>query len=33
VNLVDYFVVRKGHYIIGEIFNPSGIYERWGVAR
>ncbi len=30
VNLVDYFIVRKGHYAIGEIFKPDGIYGRWG---
>jgi len=30
VNLVDYFLVRKGHYAIGEIFRPNGIYGRWG---
>ena len=30
VNLVDYFVVRRGHYAIKEIFNPNGIYGRWG---
>ena len=30
VNLVDYFIVRHGHYAIGEIFNPNGIYGRWG---
>ena len=30
VNLVDYFIVRHGHYAIGEIFNPHGIYGRWG---
>jgi purine-cytosine permease-like protein len=30
VNLVDYFIVRKGHYAIREIFNPTGIYGRWG---
>ncbi|WVT77885.1 cytosine permease (plasmid) [Sinorhizobium chiapasense] len=29
VNLVDYFVVRKGRYSITEIFNPRGIYGRW----
>ena len=23
VNLVDYFLVRKGHYAIKEIFNPT----------
>jgi purine-cytosine permease-like protein len=30
VNLVDYFLVRKGHYAIAEIFRPDGIYGRWG---
>ena len=30
VNLVDYFLVRKGHYAIAEIFRPHGIYGRWG---
>jgi nucleobase:cation symporter-1, NCS1 family len=30
VNLTDYFIVRKGHYAIGEIFKPHGIYRRWG---
>ncbi|NSZ02078.1 cytosine permease [Agrobacterium tumefaciens] len=29
VNLVDYFVVRKGRYSISEIFNPKGIYGNW----
>src|SRR5215216_3796630 len=30
VNLVDYYVVRRGHYAVAEIFNPAGIYGRWG---
>ncbi len=30
VNLTDYFIVRKGHYAIAEIFKPAGIYGRWG---
>ena len=30
VNLVDYFYVRKGVYVIAEIFNKDGIYGRWG---
>lgn len=30
VNLTDYFIVRKGHYAIAEIFHPNGIYGRWG---
>lgn len=27
---VDYFLVRKGVYVIGEIFKKDGIYGRWG---
>ncbi|MEO7123359.1 MAG: cytosine permease [Lacisediminihabitans sp.] len=30
VNLTDYFIVRRGHYAIAEIFKPHGIYGRWG---
>ncbi len=30
VNLVDYYRVRRGHYAITEIFDPNGIYGRWG---
>ena len=30
VNLVDYYVVRRGHYAIAEIFNPHGMYGRGG---
>lgn len=30
INLVDYFFVRKGRYVMSEIFNPRGIYGRWG---
>jgi NCS1 family nucleobase:cation symporter-1 len=30
VNLVDYYIVRRGHYAIAEIFNPRGVYGRWG---
>ncbi|WP_042455015.1 purine-cytosine permease family protein [Streptacidiphilus jiangxiensis] len=30
INLVDYFFVRRGRYSIKEIFNPHGIYGRWG---
>src|ERR1039457_1231272 len=29
INLVDFYIVRKGHYSIREIFNPNGIYGRW----
>jgi purine-cytosine permease-like protein len=30
INLVDFFFVRRGVYVIGEIFNPDGLYGRWG---
>jgi nucleobase:cation symporter-1, NCS1 family len=29
-NLVDFFVVRRGHYAIADLFNPHGIYGTWG---
>ena len=29
VNLVDFYVVRKGHYSVREIFNPNGMYGQW----
>ena len=29
INLVDFYVVRKGHYSIREIFNPHGLYGSW----
>lgn len=29
VNLVDFYFVRRGHYAILEIFDPTGIYHRW----
>ena len=28
VNLVDFYIVRRGHYSVREIFNPNGIYGR-----
>ncbi len=30
INLVDYFFVRRGNYSIKEMFNPHGMYGRWG---
>ncbi|MBC7844499.1 MAG: cytosine permease [Gemmatimonadaceae bacterium] len=30
INLVDYFFVRRGVYVLGEMFKPDGIYGRWG---
>ena len=30
VNLVDYYLVRRGRYAVREIFNPSGVYGAWG---
>jgi NCS1 family nucleobase:cation symporter-1 len=29
-NLVDFFVVRRGHYAIADLFDPGGIYGVWG---
>jgi NCS1 family nucleobase:cation symporter-1 len=29
-NLVDFFVVRRGHYAITDLFKPRGIYGAWG---
>ncbi len=29
INLVDFYVVRRGHYSVREIFNPHGMYGRW----
>jgi nucleobase:cation symporter-1, NCS1 family len=29
INLVDFYVLRKGNYSIREIFNPNGMYGRW----
>ena len=29
INLVDFYIVRKGHYSVREIFNPNGMYGRW----
>lgn len=30
VNLVDFYLVRRGHYAIRDIFKADGIYGRWG---
>lgn len=29
INLVDFYLVRRTHYSIREIFNPRGMYGRW----
>ncbi|MEI9985654.1 MAG: cytosine permease [Aliidongia sp.] len=29
INLVDFYLVRKAHYSVREIFNPHGLYGRW----
>lgn len=29
INLVDYFIVRRGQYSVREIFNPNGVYGLW----
>jgi purine-cytosine permease-like protein len=28
-NLVDFFIVRRGHYAIADLFTPHGIYRTW----
>ena len=28
-NLVDFFVVRRGHYAIADLFSPTGVYGAW----
>ena len=28
-NLVDFFLVRRGHYAITDLFSPQGIYGAW----
>ena len=29
INLVDFYLIRKGRYSVREIFNPHGMYGRW----
>ena len=29
INLADFYLVRRGHYSVREIFNPRGMYGRW----
>ena len=29
INLIDFYVVRKGHYSVREIFNKRGMYGIW----
>jgi NCS1 family nucleobase:cation symporter-1 len=29
INLTDYYVVRKGHYVIEEMFKADGLYGRF----
>ena len=29
VNLVDFFIVRRGRYAIADLFSPTGTYGRW----
>src|SRR4051794_1291670 len=29
VNLIDYYIVRRGHYAVAEIFKSDGIYGKW----
>jgi len=29
INLVDFYLIRRGHYSVREIFNADGMYGRW----
>ncbi|ORW64087.1 allantoin permease [Mycobacterium saskatchewanense] len=29
INLVDYFFIRRGDYVIGDLFTPEGVYGGW----
>lgn len=29
VNLTDFFFVRRGHYVIADLFTPAGVYGAW----
>jgi nucleobase:cation symporter-1, NCS1 family len=31
VNLIDYFILKRGRYVIEDIFTPHGRYGAWGV--
>jgi NCS1 family nucleobase:cation symporter-1 len=30
VNLIDYFVLRRGRYSLRDLFTPQGVYGAWG---
>lgn len=29
INLIDFYVVRRGHYDVAQVFEPDGVYGRW----
>lgn len=29
INLTDYYLVRKGHYVVGDLYNEDGVYGRY----
>ena len=29
INLVDFFLIRRGHYAITDLFTPNGVYGAW----
>jgi nucleobase:cation symporter-1, NCS1 family len=31
VNLIDFFILRRGRYVIDDIFRPHGRYGAWGI--
>jgi purine-cytosine permease-like protein len=30
VNLIDYFILRRGQYVLADLFTPHGQYGAWG---
>lgn len=31
VNLVDFFILRRGNYVIADLFTPHGVYGAWSL--
>ena len=31
VNLCDYFILRRGEYVIADLFTPNGVYGAWSL--
>lgn len=31
INLIDFYLVRHGHFAVSDLFSPGGVYGRWGL--